>query len=211
MATWYDWCGATTSTATVTWTNWCQTITTATTASTANPIWLKWSINANGTDTADTAWVTWVTSGTTTITSGHAYQPYVDTRTPEQKAADDARIAAERAEIQRKAELAAAERRAAIERARALLLSMLTVQEREQYQREQFFDVIAKHSKRRYRIRQGSHGNVRLLDAAGREVASYCGQPNGVPTEDSMLAQKLQIEHDEDEFLRHANRRALTA
>ncbi len=153
----------------------------------------------------DAAWITWTTandpacSGSTTIVSPP--NVYVDPRTPEQFAADEARYAARLAE--ETAQLA--KRPAASVRARALLLSMLDVQQRERLQRDRYFDVIARHSQRRYRIRQGTHGNVRLLDADGREVTSYCGQPNGLPTEDCMLAQKLQIEYDEVGFLKVAN------
>jgi hypothetical protein len=130
---------------------------------------------------------------------------YVDNRTAEQIAADEERYRVERERVQARADAAAAERRAAIERARALLHAMLSVQQREQLQREQFFEVIGHHSQKRYRVRQGSHGNVRLLDKAGREVTSYCAQPHGVPTEDSMLAQKLALEHEEQAFLKVAN------
>jgi hypothetical protein len=192
IAPWQTWCDSTASTAVTTWGDWCDTSTNAATA-------------------ASTAvWITWTTSGTATgntaVTTYHP-QPFVDNRSAEQKAADEARWVAERAEVARKAEIAAAERKAAIEKARALLLSMLSVKQREQYQRDRFFEVIGQHTRRRYRVRQGTHGNVRLLDDKGREVTSYCAQPSGVPDEDAMLAQALMLEHHEQDFLKVANAR----
>lgn len=94
---------------------------------------------------------------------------------------------------------------AVIVRARALLDSMLTPDQQAQLQRDHFFVVEAPRTRNRYRIRYGTHGNVRLLDKHNREIRKYCAQPLDVPTEDSMLAQKLMIETDEDAFLRVAN------
>jgi hypothetical protein len=110
-------------------------------------------------------------------------------------------------ETQRRVAEAAKAHADAIARARALLVSMLDVKQRKQYERERFFEVVARGSRRRYRIREGTHGNVRLLDDSGKEVTSYCAQPLGVPVGDSMLAQALMLEHDEDAFLRVANAR----
>lgn len=190
------------------WLQSCETCAT-TAATTINTIWLTWTATCDTTAitdltvggtistaaSADLVWGTWTTTGVVTI--GNTV-PYQDTRTAEQRAEEDARH-------QRMLDESLAKQKAASERARALLLSMLEVHQREQLQRDQYFEVIARHSKRRYRIRQGTHGNVRLLNEQGKEVTRYCGQPNGVPTEDAMLAQKLQIEHDEDAFLKAAN------
>lgn len=193
---WYSWCdgtgtsaaGATTAITAITTGNCWQTWTTSDATSNGNAIWINWTaVNLTG------------LAGTTAVSVGGVAKPYVDPRTPEQKAA--AADAAQLVEQQRHAD----QRRKAIACARALLLAMLDQQQREQLQRDRFFEVIAKHSKRRYRIRQGTHGNVKLLDDQGREVVSYCGQPPGVPEDDAMLAQKLQIEHDEGEYLKRAN------
>ena len=184
------------------------TLTTA--ATTNNLVWYEWTAGTAATNVTR-IWVSWTTSGTTagtTILDGSPYlvvAPYVEQRTAQQRADDEARYAARLQEEQQRIAEQEARRKAASVKARALLLSMLEVHQREQLQRDKYFDVIAKHSQRRYRIRQGTHGNVRLLDAQGREVTRFCGQPPGVPTEDAMLAQKLQIEHDEEAFLRAAN------
>jgi len=94
-------------------------------------------------------------------------------------------------------------RMAARRRARQLLLSCLTVEQRACYLAHGYFDVRS--CGRTYRIFQGAHGNVALLDAQGRRVETYCAQPAGVPEEDSMLAQKLSLELAPAEFFRIAN------
>lgn len=197
-----------------TWITWCDTSGTSTNITiTADSTWNHWNDNATtATGGTDTVWITWNADGTgDTLNVPYITSPYVDQRTPEQIAADEARWAAERAELKRRADEELQKQREAIAKAKRLLESMLAKEQREQLERDQFFEVIAKNSRRRYRIRRGTHGNVKLLDDAGKEVVSYCAQPHGVPTEDSMLAQALQIEHDEDTFLRVANARRLTA
>lgn len=96
------------------------------------------------------------------------------------------------------------------ERAKRLLLMMLTAAQRADYERHGFFVVVGQSGKR-YRVRRGRHGNVYELNARETPIASYCASPLGVPDEDAMLAQKLQLENDEAEFLRVANRTAIAA
>lgn len=95
---------------------------------------------------------------------------------------------------------------AASDRARQLLESLLSNEQLVSLRVHRYFDVIAP-SGNRYRIYEGSHGNVALLEDGGREECRYCAQPDGVPTADMMLAQKLQLEADEQGFLAVANER----
>jgi hypothetical protein len=178
-----------------TWVTWtCSSSDTASTSSTSI-VWGHWS-NATATVTtcSDNVWVNWTSSG---VITAPAYT--------------DADYAAQRLEHQRLADEAAEKRRLATARARELLESVLDHQQREQLQRSRFFDMIVGQNRRRYRIHHGTHGNVRLLDDTGREVVRYCAQPDYVPTEDAMAAQKLMLESDEDAFLRVANATRLTA
>jgi hypothetical protein len=93
-------------------------------------------------------------------------------------------------------------------RARKLLVSCLDDTQRKSYAERGFFYLHTK-SGRTYRIDQGTHGNVKLIDVTkNRVLGSYCVQPNGVPAEDAMLAQKLHLEADEAGFIRAANFRA---
>jgi hypothetical protein len=104
---------------------------------------------------------------------------------------------------------AKAERRKkrAVTRARKLLREHLTDQEHDQLQEAGYFEVTSD-SGRRYRIYKGFSRNVVELDATGRPVARLCahgGYGSAMPDEDHMLAQKLWLESEEQEFRRIAN------
>jgi hypothetical protein len=95
----------------------------------------------------------------------------------------------------------AAVRKAAAERAERLLEACLTSGQREQLQKNGWFVVYSK-SGRAYQIRRGRARNVVEVNTR----RTYCCHPvDNVPDADTMLAQKLMIESQEDEFLRTAN------
>lgn len=180
---------ATDSTAATTWSGWND----YDTSMTGGAVWLQW--HADATNTATTAstmicWHTWIAVGGAELTN--------IVPAPEVIAQRDAVWRREAAERQ-------AERDKVREKAWKLLLSMLDKQQKDQLERDRFFDVVARNSRRRYRIHHGTHGNVRLLNDVGKEVTRYCAQPNNVPAEDAMLAQKLMLEHEEDQYLKVAN------
>lgn len=152
--------------------------------------WTNWVEQNNATQVHNiqTQWLT-------APTRSRAYRPTVEQLERE---------VAERALVAERARQAEAGRIAARDRAKALLLSLLTEAQRLQYLAENFFDVRAK-SGRRYRIHKGTHGNVFAMNEAGERLTRYCGQPNGIPDEDAMLAQKLMIEIHEEDYLRAAN------
>lgn len=188
------------STSTITWQSW---ITSASTL-TSGQAWIVWNhaITGTGCNTWTTidnviraheeharAWITWVRAAD---------------ETHEQRA-ERTRRAAEAARL---AEAARQQREAAKQRARKLLVACLDERQRKTYAERGFFYVLTKSGKC-YRIDQGTHGNVKLVEERGRRVlGSYCIQPDGVPDEDAMLAQKLHLEADEPGFLRIANFRA---
>jgi hypothetical protein len=91
-------------------------------------------------------------------------------------------------------------------KARALLYSALSRDQQRSLEERQYFELNI--GGKTYRIKQGTHGNVRLVQG-DVETMLYCAQPNGVPAEDAMLAQKLMLECDEQAFLRVANARVL--
>jgi hypothetical protein len=108
------------------------------------------------------------------------------------------------AEAARRVQLAAeAERKAAMEKAEQLLQSALDPVQREELKARGHFHCRSR-TGQIYRIYRGSHGNVRLV-RGDREVEKLCVQPEGVPVPDMMLAQKLHIEHCEEDFRRTAN------
>ena len=102
------------------------------------------------------------------------------------------------------------------ERARHLLSSMLSPEQREEFQEDDCFHLRVIDGKsgeeRVYRIDQGFQGNVKLLGPDGRPVKSYCihakttdDEGRRLPNEDHMLAQKLLLQTDEESFLKIAN------
>ena len=171
------------------WQTW--TATSVTTPTYSNLIWTNW---ANQTQTLSTmytaehAWVTW---------NGQLYQQpapiynNVYVRTPAQIAADDA---------------AHEKRHVAMTRARSLLESVLSIEQREELKKHAHFHVCGSRG-RRYRIKaNGQSGNVELLDRNGRVQGRFCAHPAGyLPDADAWLAQMLALETDEDRFLRIAN------
>jgi hypothetical protein len=76
-----------------------------------------------------------------------------------------------------------------------LLKENLSAEQREQYQRCNYFDIIGGGTGRRYCIRQGTQMNVEQLDDTGRHVRMLCFVPVGrLPVGDVMLAQKIALE-----------------
>lgn len=91
-------------------------------------------------------------------------------------------------------------------RAEELLLANLSYAQKNEYKQTQSFTVIGTKD-RRFRVRKGRVGNVDVIDARGIIVDRLCAHPSdGVPDCDTMLAQKLVLEHDDDFFMRVANR-----
>lgn len=96
-------------------------------------------------------------------------------------------------------------------RAEGLLREHLSERQRADLNEKGYFEVCAVNFRegirRYYRIRRGRAGNVALLDGpGGREVKKLCCHPlENVPDADTMLSQKLMLEHNEALFLKLAN------
>lgn len=94
-------------------------------------------------------------------------------------------------------------------RAEALLLEHLSEQQNEELRARGHFHletIAPSGERRRYRIRRGRHGNIDQVDAQGKVLKSLCVHPTmGIPDADTMLAQKLWLQHNEPELLRVAN------
>jgi hypothetical protein len=115
-----------------------------------------------------------------------------DTRTPEQ-IEEDARRA-------REAEYASD---SAKWRAREILLRHLTPKQAESYLEHGHFDMKT-HRGHRYRIGNASCQNVLRLNRRGKPMRCYCVTVAGVPVADTMLAQLLMLQADEEGFLKTA-------
>jgi hypothetical protein len=98
-------------------------------------------------------------------------------------------------------------RREAETRGNQLLMDNLSPEQRAQYVRRGYFEVIGGDTGKRYRIRRGSQLNVEEVDPKGRRVYLFCFMPEGgVPIADTMLAQKIALELFEREAIGIARR-----
>ncbi len=204
--------GNTAATAPDVWPVWVVNATFATTAATTTagtgdtwPVWCS-ATNTTATNTAtststNAVWFIWTSSGGL---QPAAVAAQVHVPTQEQLAAQEA----VRAEAKRRQE----GRKAAHDRAVKLLEEHLTPKQVETFRKNNWFVVEGGRSKKRYAICAGGSaaGNIRELNGDHREVAQLCCHiPYGVedlPLPDHFLAQKLFLEHDEDEFLARANK-----
>ena len=189
-------------------------------------IWRMWHVDNNATACTTYAdpWQQWHNCGTTTsniITVTNSWVNWAEEahdRYTTRKMTKAERLRREEEERRWRAEEAArhekylaeerereAKRKAADERAMGLLISMLTREQQTDLKNHKHFFVKAL-SGRLYRIDQGSHGNVKVVDPLSRKVIErLCIQPDGVPAGDSMLMQKLLIETAEPALRKYAN------
>jgi len=197
----------------------------------ANPFFQAFGCGGGTSTTASTASATSTTStitfiGTTTgstvsdwfqaqqLARMHAGQHYLAAQarqeTAEQRAAREerTRLIAEEARAARQAE--DERRNAALDRAQQLLLEHLTPEQRDTVRTLKWFIVMGGRTRTKYRIHtdRSYSANIHVLD--GEAVKHrLCGHiRDGVPLPDHLLAQKLMLEHDEDEFLKLARRHA---
>ena len=169
-------------------------------SSTTTSVWVEWTTttaSTSGTYTS-TAWSTW-TQGATS--AQHMYPTQSEVERSEARNREILRM--------REAELERVRlQEEAYERAKKLLVSVLSKEQREEYESHKHFTVQGK--KNRYLIQQGNAFNVIRLDDAGKKVEILCAVPKvSVPMPDIMLAQMLHIQNDEAAFIRVANHRVL--
>jgi len=230
-ATWNNWCGrqrllTSASSGTFTLTN----TSTSGTGSTFGGLNYGGIFDDNVTAASNAAWYSpdWVNAEHSRAWgSGLAQRirPHIERKmeTPEERQAREERevqVAAEREKRQAAQRKKDAQRRReleeATERAKRLLKSMLTEEQVHDLETKKHFNLTVIDGKsgdeKIYRIDQGMAGNVKLLGPDGRPIRSYCihaktmdDEGRRLPNEDHMLAQKLLLECNEDEFLRIAN------
>jgi hypothetical protein len=84
------------------------------------------------------------------------------------------------------------------QRSQRLLQDWLSPEQRAQYDKYRYFEVVGCHSRRRYRIRHGTASNIVELDNKGRPILGWCFVPrDNLASGDVMLAQKIALETDE--------------
>lgn len=110
--------------------------------------------------------------------------------------------------LEREARASREERIAVIDRAALLLKENLTREQLKEFEKDMRFTVRSQDGQRLYRINRGRVQNIEEVDDRGNRMSILCAHPvDEVPDFDTMLAQKLMLEHDEQAFLRLANRR----
>lgn len=168
------------------------------TATTTSSIYytVHWSIT-----NATTTGTTWWSANPNELSQWRAYRPLARPAEPVYRAPRPAIIRERTPE-----ELV--EREAAIARARGLLIGELSRAQRRQFEAKGSFEVRGRRGV--YRIRRAVAGNIDVLRPEGGIAHRLCGHPSdlSMPVEDVMLAQLIHLRHDEDGFLRVANRHA---
>jgi hypothetical protein len=93
-------------------------------------------------------------------------------------------------------------------RALRLMRDWLSLDQREQFDKSAYIEVIGCDSRKRYRIYHGiPPPNIYEIDDAGGLMAALCFMPHGhLAAGDIMLAQKIALETDEHRALAVANR-----
>lgn len=206
---WQTWASGTSATC-ATWSVWAGATTTSTNTSTyaiatqqgiaSNIVWTSWINTASTTGVCDRVWRVW---GATTQATVRVVE------SPEQRAQREAAEREERRITAARRETQAKEQEKANRRAKALLVSMLNDSQRRTLEERGYFDEeVPGHGT--FRIYKGWAGNVRRLDAQGREVEKYCIHPTErMPDFDNMAVQRLMLQADPAGFLRTANRTVL--
>jgi hypothetical protein len=97
------------------------------------------------------------------------------------------------------------------DRAQALLLEHLSPAQRETFDKNKWFVVEGGKSGKKYRIEANDDlvANIAVMDGTmiRHRLCGHC-DIRRVPLADHLLAQKIMLESEEDEFLRVANRHA---
>lgn len=160
-------------------------------------VWNTWLNNGTAATNTTVIWQTWVTTAGT----GDFTQAYIPQRTYAFRNTDEGPQVASRYDPVRPdpVERNAPDRE---DRARALLISLLTKRQRESYEAHGWFEVRGS-DKGHYRLGRGiTPGRYE----GGRLVERLCIHPSyGYPTGDEVAAQKLLVETDEATFRRIAN------
>lgn len=179
------------STNTSVWTSWCGTNSTSTFTTVIDPIWTTWSESTCTSTSGSTVWFTWV-GETESSNRPRPHNSEEVNRWREEAAAHIKNSEKLRLEAEARAE--------------KLLVENLSLQQRLQYEKEKMFVVNGK-SGYRYRIRKGRVANVDMIDRSGKIEHRLCAHPSdAVPDYDTMLAQKLLLEDDEQRFIAVANK-----
>lgn len=150
-------------------------------------------ITATSTLTNSSTWVVW-NQQLSNIRNASAEQVRAATARETARREENARIQVEHSQAK--------------DRAERLLREHLSREQEEELKTKGHFhlELHVNGQRKRYRIERGRSRNVRQVDDTGRILKTLCAHPVAmVPDADTMLAQKLMLEGDEEGFLRIAN------
>jgi len=83
-------------------------------------------------------------------------------------------------------------------------MEFLTIPQQKEYKEKEYVHIESESGKL-YRIHKGRSHNVTLIED-GKRIKTLCAHPRpAVPNEDTMLAQILMLQTDEQAFLKMAN------
>lgn len=200
----------TSSTSSLLWQDWNTSYTTTLSSVTYTQVWGSWnasyqSIGSVSSGTAITdhgSWDLWNSGYVSNVRDRAPVVPIVRRQpSPEEVATrqeEERRWQAEQA-------IQEAERKAAKENAKKLLLSVLDDEQKKDWAKDgHFYLHVGAH---KYRIKRGRAGNVELVDPQTNEpLERYCAHPiQAVPDEDTAVAQMMYLKFDEKRFIGLAN------
>ena len=190
--------------------------TSATYTITSANVWSGWNNNSNltpstcsiginaigGYTTSDSVWSGWNGQWSPTMAQVHRL-PAQPRR--EETAEERTRRETQEAEWRRKDEERRLESDSAARRARELLLSLLSEEQKRDWVASAGFYLHV--GDKKYRIKKGRSGNVELVDPNTHEpLERYCAHPvDNVPDEDTVVAQMMMLLHAERDFIALAN------
>lgn len=141
-----------------------------------------------------------------------AHRPSADAGRPISRPADlyvSDEVAARAAPPAERALILAIEKRKRLKpiiRARRLLVDHLNKEQRAQFKKDESFIVVGGQSGKKYRVNKGRTANIQELGQDDRVVRRLCAHPGiQCPDFDTMLTQKIMLEHMEADFVRTAN------
>lgn len=189
-------------------------------------VWMSWTTATSATTISscavyygsDQTWNSWNSGCNSTSISANTYMSgdsytiwgnwnHVSQRHGIQEETDEQRLQRQcleermrQNEVERQRKYAEAD-----EKAKKLLEECLDEEQKKTFRKDSFFLFEVK-SGNRYKINKGCSRNIQQVDKEGKVLRHLCIHPrNNVPVYDTMLAQKLALEAEEEKVLKVAN------
>lgn len=182
-----------------------------------DPVWNTWTTNSTTTVLNSTGWSNLGSASSTVVWNNWNSIPVITYTTSatepeieEQRAEINATMERQRLELIERRHARDEQRQGATSRARILLRSILSQEQWETWEAEQFIEVQGSEGNW-FRLRPGSNGNITVFDDDG-DIERICAHPNlyddhndPLPNEDVLVGQILALRTDENNFRRIAN------